>query len=155
MIDKSLPRGPAPRELETRINTTDAPPTWAEWCLRWYRSADLASKTKRNYLHVRDAARAFLHGLKNYEAMAGGPYNVGLSDANLSKKELCEKIKVHVPRFTFLEAPVGKDPDQRNYIVSNAKMEATGWRPKFSLDAGIAELVKGFTMIRNTRYGNV
>ena len=64
-------------------------------------------------------------------------------------------IARRVPGFVFLEAPVGKDPDQRNYIVSNAKMEATGWRPKFSLDAGIEELVKGFTMIRNTRYGNV
>ena len=60
-----------------------------------------------------------------------------------------------MPGFVFLEAPVGKDPDQRNYIVSNAKMEATGWKPRFSLDAGIEELVKGFTMIRNTVYGNV
>ena len=104
---------------------------------------------------MRDVAGAFLHAIANRERMRGQIYNVGLSDANVSKRELCETIARRVPGFVFLEAPVGKDPDQRNYIVSNAKMEATGWRPKFSLDAGIEELVKGFTMIRNTRYGNV
>jgi nucleoside-diphosphate-sugar epimerase len=109
---------------------------------------------KRNYLHVRDAARAFLHGLKHYDAMAGGPYNVGLSDANLSKKELCEKIKVHVPRFTFLEAPVGKDPDQRDYIISNEKIEKTGFKPRHTLDDGIRELVRAYQVLRSNPYGN-
>jgi nucleoside-diphosphate-sugar epimerase len=109
---------------------------------------------KRNYLHVRDAARAFLHGLKNYEAMAGGPYNVGLSDANLSKKELCERIKIHVPRFTFLEAPVGKDPDQRDYIISNEKIEKTGFRTRHSLDDGIRELIRVYQILRSSPYGN-
>jgi len=80
---------------------------------------------------------------------------VGLSDANVSKKELCEHIRKHVPEFVFLDAPVGKDPDQRNYIVSNDKIEATGYKPQHSLDAGIRELVKGYTMIKNTVYGNV
>jgi nucleoside-diphosphate-sugar epimerase len=82
-------------------------------------------------------------------------YNVGLSDANVSKLELCQAIQNHIPDFTFLEAPIGKDPDQRNYIVSNEKIESTGYKPKMSLDAGIRELIKGFTMIRNTKYGNV
>ena len=113
------------------------------------------SSFKRNYIHVRDVAGAFLHAIANRDKMRGQIYNVGLSDANVSKRELCETIAKHVPGFVFLEAPVGKDPDQRNYIVSNAKMEGTGWKPKFSLDAGIEELVKGFTMIRNSRYGNV
>ena len=113
------------------------------------------SSFKRNYIHVRDVAGAFLHAIANRDKMRGQIYNVGLSDANVSKRELCETIARHVPGFVFLEAPVGKDPDQRNYIVSNAKMEATGWKPRFSLDAGIEELVKGFTMIRNTVYGNV
>jgi nucleoside-diphosphate-sugar epimerase len=113
------------------------------------------SSFKRNYIHVRDVARAFIHGIENYEKMNGQIYNVGLSDANVSKKELCEAIKKEVPDFTFVEAPIGKDPDQRNYIVSNEKIEATGYRPKVSLAAGIRELIKGFTMIRNTRYGNV
>jgi len=109
---------------------------------------------KRNFLHVRDAARAFLHGLKNYDSMAGGPYNVGLSDANLSKKELCEKIKVQLPRFTFLEAPVGKDPDQRDYIISNEKIEKTGFKPRHSLDEGIRELIRAYQVLRSSPYGN-
>lgn len=110
---------------------------------------------KRNYIHVRDVARAFLHGIDNYEKMTGQIFNVGLSDANVSKKELCEVIQRQIPDFTFVEAPVGRDPDQRNYIVSNAKIEATGYRPQVSLAAGVRELIKGFTMIRNSVYGNV
>lgn len=110
---------------------------------------------KRNYIHIRDVARVFLHGLENYDHMKGQPFNVGLSDANLSKLELCQRIHRQLPEFVFLEAPVGVDPDQRNYIVSNAKIEATGYQPVFSLDLGIRELIKGYTMIRNQQYGNV
>ncbi len=113
------------------------------------------SHFKRNYIHVRDVSRVFQHALVNHDKMKGQIYNVGLSDANVSKKELCEHIQKQLPSFIFIEAQVGKDPDQRNYIVSNAKIEATGFKPAFSLDAGIAELIKGYTMIRNTRYGNV
>ncbi|MHB1608708.1 MAG: NAD-dependent epimerase/dehydratase family protein [Acidiferrobacter thiooxydans] len=113
------------------------------------------SHFKRNYIHVRDVSRVFQHALNNFDKMKGQIYNVGLSDANVSKKELCEHIHKQLPDFIFIEAPVGKDPDQRNYIVSNAKIEATGFKPEFSLDRGIAELIKGYTMIRNTRYGNV
>ena len=110
---------------------------------------------KRNYIHVRDVARAFLHALANFSSMQGQPYNVGLSDANLSKLELCARIKAHIPGFVYLEAPVGEDPDKRDYIVSNAKIERTGFRPAHSLDDGIQELMKGYTVIRNCRYGNV
>lgn len=113
------------------------------------------SAFKRNYIHVRDVARVFLHGLENFSAMAGQIYNVGLSDANISKRELCERIQAHIPDFVFLEAPVGKDQDQRNYVVSNAKLEATGYRTSMSLDDGIVDLIKGFTMIKNSAYGNV
>lgn len=113
------------------------------------------SSFKRNYIHVRDIARVFMHGIENYEKMNGQIYNVGLSDANVSKKELCEAIKKQVPDFTFIDAPIGKDPDQRNYIVSNAKIEATGYKTSVSLDAGISELIKGFAMIKNSVYGNV
>lgn len=113
------------------------------------------SAFKRNYIHVRDVAGAFLHGLDNFETMKGEAYNVGLSEANLSKRELCERIQKHVPDFVFLEAPIGEDPDKRDYIVSNEKLEATGWGPKYSLDAGIAELVKGYRMIRNAVHSNV
>ena len=110
---------------------------------------------KRNYIHVRDVARVFMHGIENFDKMRGQIYNVGLSEANVSKRELCEHIQRQVPNFVFLEAPVGKDPDQRNYIVSNAKLEKTGFSPEVSLSAGIGELIKGFTMIKNTVHGNV
>jgi len=113
------------------------------------------SHFKRNYIHVRDVSRAFQHALLNHDKMKGHIFNVGLSDANVSKKELCEHIQKQLPDFIFLEAPLGKDPDQRNYIVSNAKIEATGYKTEFSLDRGIGELIKGYTMIKNSRYGNV
>jgi nucleoside-diphosphate-sugar epimerase len=109
---------------------------------------------KRNYIHVRDVARAFLHGLATFESMRDQPYNVGLSDANLSKLELCQRIQQHLPQFVYLEAPIGEDPDKRDYIVSNEKIEKTGYLPAFSLDDGIRELIKGYRMIRNTQYGN-
>jgi nucleoside-diphosphate-sugar epimerase len=113
------------------------------------------SHFKRNYIHVRDVTRAFLHSIANFDSMKGNVFNVGLTEANLSKKELCEAIKKHVPDFVSIEAPIGKDPDQRNYIVSNEKIENTGFKPAHSLDAGLQELVKGYTMIKNTKYGNV
>jgi nucleoside-diphosphate-sugar epimerase len=113
------------------------------------------SHFKRNYIHVRDVARVFLHAIDRLGDMRGQIYNVGLSEANLSKKELCETIRKQVPEFTYVEAPIGKDPDQRNYIVSNAKIEGTGYKPKVSLEAGITELIKGFQMIRNSVYSNV
>ena len=110
---------------------------------------------KRNFIHVRDVARAFLHSLEHFEEMRGVPYNVGLSDANLSKRELCEEIKKQVPSLCVVEAAVGKDPDQRNYIVSNAKIERAGFRPQVSLPAGIAELLKGYQVIRRHGHANV
>jgi nucleoside-diphosphate-sugar epimerase len=109
---------------------------------------------KRNYIHVRDVARAFEFGIDHFDALTGEAYNVGLSDANLSKVELCERIKNHVPGFAFLHAPVGEDPDKRDYIVSNARIEAAGFKPIHSLDAGITELIMGFRMLRSRRYGN-
>ena len=113
------------------------------------------SHFKRNYIHVRDVSRVFLHGLKNFEKMKGNIFNVGLSDANVSKRELCERIARAVPEFVYIENDIGMDPDQRNYIVSNDKLEKTGYKPSVSLDQGISELVKGYKMIKNTRYGNV
>ena len=110
---------------------------------------------RRNYIHIRDVVKAFMHAIANFDAMRGEPYNVGLSDANLSKLELCERIKRHVPNFAYLEAPIGEDPDKRDYIVSNAKIEATGYRPDWSLDRGIQELIKGYQMLRNSRFSNV
>lgn len=104
---------------------------------------------KRNYIHVRDVANTFLFGLENWDRMKGETYNVGLSEANLSKAELCERIQRIVPEFHFLESPIGQDPDKRDYIVSNEKIESLGWRPQHGLDDGIRELVKGYRIIRD------
>lgn len=110
---------------------------------------------KRNYIHIQDVARVFGFALANFERMKGRPYNVGLEDANLSKLELCAVIKKHVPDFTFLEAPVGEDPDKRDYIVSNQRLLATGFHPEWDLDRGIRELIKGYRIVRNSKYSNV
>jgi nucleoside-diphosphate-sugar epimerase len=112
------------------------------------------SHFKRNYIHVRDVVQAFRMAITQ-KTMRGQIYNVGLSTANVSKRELCDIIKTYVPRFEIMEAEIGKDKDQRNYVVSNEKIEQEGFKPKYSLNKGIQELLKGFTMIKNTKYGNV
>lgn len=106
---------------------------------------------KRNYIHIRDVARAFMHAMENFNTMKNEIYNVGLSDANLSKQELCEEIKKQIPNFTYTIVE-GKDPDRRNYIVSNEKIEKTGFKPAYSIADGIAELIKAYEVI-DTREG--
>lgn len=113
------------------------------------------SHFKRNYIHVRDVARAFIHCLKNFEKMKNEPYNVGLDDANLSKLELCKEIKKQIPDLVIIESEVGKDRDKRNYIVSNAKILKTGFKPIYSLQDGISELIKGYQIIRRNQFSNI
>jgi len=110
---------------------------------------------KRNYIHVRDVARGFMHVMENYKAMQGQAYNLGLSDANLSKAELCAEIREQLPGFVFTESAIGEDPDKRNYIVSNAKIEATGYQPRVSLWEGIAELIKAYQIVRRNEFTNL
>ena len=110
---------------------------------------------KRNYVHVRDAAGAFIFAIRHFDEMKGRAYNCGLSSANLSKIELCKKIKEHVPDFVYLEAPVGEDPDKRDYIVSNERLEKCGWKPEYTLDDGIEELIKVYTIIKKNQYSNI
>ena len=111
---------------------------------------------KRNYLHVRDVAEAFIYGLKNFDKMKNEPYNVGLSEANISKRELCEEIKRQVPNLYYVEAKIGEDPDKRDYIVSNAKIEAAGFKTRFGLQDGITELIKAYNILPAVRpFGNV
>ena len=109
---------------------------------------------QRNYIHVRDVANAFVHCLNNFDRLKGETYNVGLSSANLSKFELCHEIKKQLPSFYFVEAEVGQDIDQRNYIVSNEKLEKTGWKAMISLPEGIAELIKGYQVLKRNQYSN-
>ena len=110
---------------------------------------------KRNFIHIRDVVGAYIHAINNFETMKGKAYNCGLSDANLSKIELCEKIKEHLPHFTFFESEINSDPDKRNYIVSNERLESTGWRPQYSLDDGIEELIRTYSIIKNNSYANI
>lgn len=109
---------------------------------------------KRNYVHIRDVAECFGHCIENFERMAGRPYNVGLDSANLSKEELACKVKNYVSNFYIHFAQVGSDPDKRNYIVSNQRLQQAGFKARRSLDEGIRELLKGYRMIGQSRFRN-
>lgn len=110
---------------------------------------------KRNYIHIRDIADCFIHCIENSENMIGRPFNVGLDDANLSKEELALKIKEYVPQLYIHFAPIGTDPDKRNYIVSNQRLREAGFEAKRSLDVGIRELLKGYKMLGRGDMKNV
>jgi nucleoside-diphosphate-sugar epimerase len=108
------------------------------------------SHFKRNYIHIRDIAYTFVFSILHFDEMKGQAFNVGLSSANLSKKELCDTIKSYVPDFYIAESEINQDPDKRNYIVSNDKLESLGWYPKVTLEAGIEELLKAYPIIENS-----
>ena len=109
---------------------------------------------KRNYIHIRDVADAMIHGIENSKAMSGKPYNLGLDAANLSKQELCEKIQKHVPNFFVHYAEIGEDPDKRDYIVSNQRLQEAGFTAQRGLDDGIQELIKAYSTLGLNRYRN-
>ncbi len=110
---------------------------------------------KRNYIHLLDVVQAFNLAIEKRDQFKGEIFNVGLSKANISKIELCNEIKKIIPDFVFLEAPLGKDPDQRNYIVSNKKIEALGFDPKVTLQEGLTELIKGLRMFSFKPFTNI
>jgi nucleoside-diphosphate-sugar epimerase len=110
---------------------------------------------KRNYIHIRDVADVFTHCIKNAGVMKGRQYNAGLEDANLSKMELAQKIKQHVPGFVITASELASDPDKRNYIVSNQRLADAGFIAKRSLDDGIRELIKGYPLLGRFSLGNV
>jgi nucleoside-diphosphate-sugar epimerase len=109
---------------------------------------------KRNYVHIRDVADCFHHAITNAEAMMGRTYNVGLDNANLSKGELARTIQRHVPELVVHVAPIGSDPDQRNYIVSNQRLREAGFVASRTLDEGIVELLKGYATMGRRPYHN-
>jgi nucleoside-diphosphate-sugar epimerase len=113
------------------------------------------SHFKRNFIHINDVVEAFIFAINNYSVMKGQAYNVGLSSANISKLELCEKIKTYIPNFHIVSSEIGSDPDKRNYIVSNAKLEALGWKPNFLLDDGIKEIIKAYPLLETHPYTNL
>jgi len=104
----------------------------------------------RNYIHVKDVARAFKFAIKNYDKMSGQTYNIGLSDTNITKLQLAERIKKFIPEFSIQKDNIATDPDKRDYIVSNKKIESLGWKPIYTLDSGIAELLKCYEIISRT-----
>jgi nucleoside-diphosphate-sugar epimerase len=110
---------------------------------------------KRNYVHIRDVADCFIHCIENSDGMRGRPFNVGLDNANLSKEELALKIKEYVPQLYIHFAPIGSDPDKRNYIVSNQRLREAGFEARRSLDEGIQELLKGYKMMARAEMKNV
>jgi len=115
------------------------------------------SNFQRNFIHVQDVANAFVFAIQNYDKMEGEVYNAGLSSGNMSKMELAQKIKEHVPKFIIHQEEFASDPDERNYIVSNAKLEGLGWKCDLTVDHGIKELIKAYRMIThsNRKYTNL
>ena len=110
---------------------------------------------KRNYVHLLDVVQAFTLAITDEKSFKGEIFNVGLSEANISKIDLCREIQSIIPSFTYREASIGKDPDQRNYIVSNKKIEKLGFKPKVSLQIGLIELVKGLQMFNHKPFSNI
>jgi nucleoside-diphosphate-sugar epimerase len=110
---------------------------------------------KRNYIHIRDVADCMIHSIQNADRMVGRPYNAGLDEANLSKEELALKVKEYVPNFYIHFAPIGADPDKRNYIVSNQRLREAGFVAKRSINEGIQELLKGYRLMGRSPFKNV
>jgi nucleoside-diphosphate-sugar epimerase len=110
---------------------------------------------KRNYVHVLDVIQAFSLALDNEKDFKGEIFNVGLSEANISKIDLCREIQSIIPAFTYMEAALGKDPDQRNYVVSNQKIERLGFKATVTLRSGLEELVKGLNMFNQKPFSNI
>jgi nucleoside-diphosphate-sugar epimerase len=109
---------------------------------------------RRSVVHVRDVARAFVLASGDaYPELSGQPYNV--VGENVTKRELCERIVAQTPEFVWHEAPLREDPDRRDYAVSGDRIAAAGFTPEWSLDRGIAELLRGYTMLNARRFTNV
>lgn len=109
---------------------------------------------KRNYIHILDVAQAFYYGILHFDRMKGHAYNVGLSTANLSKRELAETIKKFLPDLYIHSAKIGEDPDKRDYIVSNEKLEALGWKPTVTLEEGIRQIIAAYPVLRLHAFKN-
>ena len=111
----------------------------------------------RNFIHIQDVSSAFEFMIENYDKYQGEIFNVGLSDTNINKKELVERIQKQIPNTSITYSDYFEDPDKRNYVVSNEKIESTGWKPQYSLDDGITELIQAYKMIvpqESSRYRN-
>tara|TARA_B100000242_G_scaffold128412_1_gene90621 strand:+ start:237 stop:1172 length:936 start_codon:yes stop_codon:yes gene_type:complete len=110
---------------------------------------------KRNFIHIKDIANVFHFAIENFSKLKNEIYNVGLEDTNISKLELAERIKKYIPNFYIHSASIGEDPDKRDYIVSNKKILSTGWKPDYSLDDGIKELIKCYKILKINQFSNI
>lgn len=108
----------------------------------------------RNYIHIDDVCNAFIFSLDKFSTMKNQAYNVGLSTANLTKKELCLEIKKQID-FEIISSPIGEDPDKRDYIVSNEKIEKLGWKPTKTIETGIKELKKLYSILNLNPFSNL
>ena len=98
----------------------------------------------RNFIHIQDVANVFDYMIDNYDKHKGEVFNVGLSDTNINKQQLVERIQKYIPNISVTYSDYYEDPDKRDYIVSNKKIESTGWEPEFTLDDGIKELIQAY-----------
>ena len=110
---------------------------------------------RRNFIHVRDVANAFLFAIKNNDKMKGNSFNIGLSEANLTKLELAKLIKKQLPKLEINLSDYAVDKDKRDYFVSNEKIESLGWKADYSLEFGIKELIRGYTSMKFNNYSNI
>lgn len=110
---------------------------------------------RRNYIHVLDVASAFLFAINNPDKFRGEIFNVGLSSANLTKRELANKVFEQYPTFHIMESEINQDPDKRDYLVSNKKIEETGFNTQVTLEAGIKELLSGLRTLKWEIYNNL
>ena len=107
---------------------------------------------RRNYIHVKDIAYTFEHCVKNFNTMKNNVFNVGLSDANLTKLDLCKLIKKQLNEFEIIISENGSDPDKRDYFVSNDKIERTNWKPKVNINDGIKELIEHYIDYKEIKF---
>lgn len=110
---------------------------------------------KRNYIHVKDVARVIIFSIENFRKLRSNIFNIGLETANLSKIELCREIKKNHTKLKIKINEFTKDPDQRDYIVSNKKILSTGWKPRYSIEYGIKELIKCYKSLKISRNSNI
>lgn len=108
---------------------------------------------QRNYLHIQDACRAFVHAIENYDKCKNEIFNIGNDSLNMTKLQLCQKVNEFIP-VEIIQAEYTMDPDKRNYQVSSNKFYKTGFKCLYTLDDGIRELIKMYNLIDRPQYGN-
>jgi len=113
------------------------------------------SHFKRNFIHILDVVNAIIFSLENYSIMKGNTFNLGLSEANLSKLELCKTIKKFIQDFDIFNSEFSEDPDKRDYIISNNKIENIGWKSQYTLEECILELIKLYSFLKINSLNNL